>query len=261
MRIRSPEEHGRVWIATLAELDRAGLLDAIWYVDLCNEFPLRIWAPFVYESPGEGDRLRHDPFLMDWMARSIATVREAYPTLSYCYSVAEGVGALDREDPAPVDLYEPHIWMAHPDISDFYRRIGYDLAASQFDPRQYAILAERAEATYRADPEHWQRLLTHAIHRIAEVARSHRRPLVTTECWSIVNYKDLPGLDWGWVKELCALGVREAAATGCWAAISTSNFSGPQFSLWDDIDWHRGLNEQIRLAPGCMDDRSASRLR
>ena len=44
------------------------------------------------------------------------------------------------------------------------------------------------------------------------------KPLVTTECWGVVDYKDWPLLDWGWVKELCDRGARTASATGRWAA-------------------------------------------
>ncbi len=62
----------------------------------------------------------------------------------------------------------------------------------------------------------------------------------------VVDYKDWPLLDWGYVKELCALGTEEAAATGRWLAISTSNFCGPQFvGMWRDISWHRRLTGTI----------------
>jgi hypothetical protein len=70
---------------------------------------------------------------------------------------------------------------------------------------------------------------------------------VTTECWGIVDYKDWPMLDWGWVKELCALGVESAAATNRWAAIASSNFCGPQFvGMWRDVAWHQRLTKIIR---------------
>ena len=77
--------------------------------------------------------------------------------------------------------------------------------------------------------------------------------LVTTECWGVVDFKDWPMLDWGYVKELCALGTTEAAKTGRWLAISTSNFCGPQFvGMWRDKEWHRNLTDIIhksKLAP------------
>lgn len=69
---------------------------------------------------------------------------------------------------------------------------------------------------------------------------------MSTECWAIVNYKDWPGLDWAWVKELCEFGVRAAAQTRQWAVIASSNFCGPQFhGMWDDVAWHRRVTDVI----------------
>ncbi|MCU1437277.1 MAG: cellulase, partial [Naasia sp.] len=80
--------------------------------------------------------------------------------------------------------------------------------------------------------------------------RSTGKPLVTTECWSIVDYKDWPGLDWGWVKELNERAVTRAAATGRWIGLATSNFCSPQFrGVWRDIDYHRRLTDLITSAP------------
>ena len=55
--------------------------------------------------------------------------------------------------------------------------------------------------------------------------------------------------DWGWVKELCEVGVGAAAATGRWAALCTSNFCGPQFhGMWRDVAWHQRLTRIIRAS-------------
>ena len=62
----------------------------------------------------------------------------------------------------------------------------------------------------------------------------------------VVTYKDWPLLDWDWIKELCETGVTEAASTGRWKAIATSNFCGPQFvGMWRDIPWHKRLTTVI----------------
>ena len=47
MRIQSPEDLGRIWKVTLDSIARDGLLPNILYVDLCNEWPLDVWAPFL----------------------------------------------------------------------------------------------------------------------------------------------------------------------------------------------------------------------
>ena len=84
----------------------------------------------------------------------------------------------------------------------------------------------------------------------AEWSRFAKKPLITTECWSIVDYKDWPGLNWGWIKELCRTGTIAAAAAGRWMAMGTSNFCGPQFAgMWRDRPWHQELTQVIRSAP------------
>jgi hypothetical protein len=84
-------------------------------------------------------------------------------------------------------------------------------------------------------------------------------PLATTECWSPINYRDWPMLDWGWVREVCEHGLDRALATGRWKALATSNFCGPQFrGMWRDIDWHRRLTSAIGKAAIAIPARGAA---
>jgi hypothetical protein len=83
------------------------------------------------------------------------------------------------------------------------------------------------------------------------------KPLITTEAWAIVDYKDWPLLKWDWVKDLCHLGVQHAASSGQWLAIATSNFCGPQFDgMWRDVLWHREMTAIIRSGTIAADLRS-----
>ena len=127
---------------------------------------------------------------------------------------------------------------------EFYQKVGYNY--ERFEHKGYENVVLNAERLYRAKPEYWQAQLRERIMRHAELSRLGGHPLITTECWGIVDYKDWPGLDWEWVKELCALGTQWASETGCWAAIATSNFCGPQFrGMWRDVAWHRRLTGVI----------------
>jgi hypothetical protein len=65
-------------------------------------------------------------------------------------------------------------------------------------------------------PQYWQDLLVRKIDRLATVSAKLSKPLVTTECWAIVDYKDWPLLKWDWVKDLCTLGAQRAASSGQW---------------------------------------------
>ncbi len=244
LRIPTPEAHAAIWIATLDHLKAAGLLDALFYVDLCNEWPIDVWAPFYRHPAGGQPREWWSAASLAWIERASSALRAAHPGVPLTFSqTTDPSGAHTAANPRGIDFLEPHIWMVT--SSDFYQRINYNF--ERFDLSGYDRVARHAEPLYRADPAHWQKALTDAIALNADWSRRTGLPLVTTECWGIVDYKDWPLLDWGWVRELCALGTETAAATGRWAAIATSNFCGPQFrGMWRDIAWHRRLTERIK---------------
>lgn len=250
MRLSTPAALAAVWIETLRVLEGADLLDCILYVDLANEFPIPKYQPFLYPPGYAGPAVsRATPRLLDWMATSIQQIRDQYPDLDYCYSFVSSDDPSERHDVSEFDLLELHIWMTMAGDRAFYERIDYDITAYLNDPAGYELLADHAEATYRSDPEAWQRLLFAAIDEAASWSRAADLPLATTESWGIVTWKDGPRLDWGWVKELCAIGTRAACSTGRWALISTSNFCSPQFlGMWRDVDWHRELCAEIESA-------------
>src|SRR5690606_2855256 len=140
---------------------------------------------------------------------------------------------------------EPHIWITHPAISSFYAEIGYS-----FQSRAFQTLVRRARAHYLANRERFDALLSEWIGKAAAWSRATGKPLVTTEAWASVMYRDWPMADWDWMKEVCAAGVERSAASGRWTAICTSNFCGPQYrGMWRDIAWHRRLTAIIRNAP------------
>ena len=134
----------------------------------------------------------------------------------------------------------------------------------RFDPKGYTNLSLKAEDVYRARPQYWQDGLVRAIDDFTKASQKIKLPLITTECWGIVDYKDWPLLKWDWVKDLCAMGTTHAAASGRWLAIATSNFCGPQFAgMWRDVAWHQKLTKIIRgaaIAPELQQGRLYERL-
>lgn len=233
--IATPEELGRIWKATLDSIE-PGLRRHILYVDLCNEFPqtARHFLPagFKRASP-EGER---------WMRDSIAVVRKAHPQFSYTFSFDREFDTWRQQNVACLDFLEPHVWMTS--FCDFNQQVGYHF--EPFDSVGYENIVAKAEPLYRSKPAYWHSRLEYGINQMAEWSRASGKPLITTECWGIVDFKDWPLLHWDWVKDLCELGVRRAAATGCWVAMATSNFCGPQFrGMWRDVAWHRRLTDVI----------------
>ena len=246
MQITGPDVMAAQWVKTLDLIAAAGLLDTILYVDLCNEWPGDAWAPFMkpHLNFGEWDH----PASLEFMHRAISLVRASYPRIPLFFSSSSGrVENYLEHDLSDFDLLDPHVWMAQENGDEFYKIIGY--AYERFDSKGYTNLSLKAEPTYRSRPEYWQGLLTGKIDRLAAISAKLAKPLVTTECWAIVDYKDWPLLKWDWVKDLCALGVQRAAASGQWMAVASSNFCGPQFAgMWRDKAWHQSVTHAIRSA-------------
>lgn len=240
MKIGTPQDLAGVWQKALNSIAPGQLRDNILYVDFSNEFCIPVWTPWITagtkRSSADGVR---------WMRESIANLKQTYPSLSCTFSFTNEYDTWREQDVAMLDFLELHLWMTT--LSDFNKQVGYNF--ERFDPTGYNNLQKRGEAVYRSDPTKWQAGLYKGIDLLAEWSRTSGKPLITTECWSVVDYKDWPLLNWGWVKDICELGVRRAAATGRWTAMATSNFCGPQFAgMWRDVDWHRRLTDVIHQA-------------
>jgi hypothetical protein len=260
MKITSPEVMAANWIRTLELIEQAGFLDSILYTDLCNEWPGEDWAPFMKPlSYGEWDQAAS----LAWMPKAIALVRAQFPEMPLLFSVAAGdTAAFGQHDLSYFDLLDPHIWMAQSRSGEFYREVGY--AYERFDAKGYTNLSLKAAGAYRARPEYWQEGLTEAIDAFTEVSEKIKMPLITTECWGVVDYKDWPLLEWDWVQELCVLGAQHAASSGRWLAMASSNFCEPQFvGMWRDKLWHQRVTAIIRsaeIAPELRQGRLYARL-
>ena len=241
MKIANPEALGQIWKTTLDSIAADGLLRNILYVDLCNEFPLDVWAPFTPKGLS-----RATPEGANWMAEPIALLRKHFPDLDYTFSFTSEYENWPKQDVSMLDLFENHVWMAQ--WSDFYKIVNYNY--ERFDIAGYDNLALKGESTYRANPALYKAGLAKGVKLLADWAKAAKKPLITTECWSVVDYKDAPLLEWDWIKELCEEGIRQAASHGTWVAMGSSNFCGPQFhGMWRAVAWHHRMTELIHAAP------------
>ena len=192
LKLDTPEKLADCWLTTLRSIEEEGLLDTILYVDLCNEWPGDSWAPFfakTYPNVGWGNWYKEES--LRWMKTSLGKMRQVYPDMPFLYSFDHGdVKKYEEVDCSFLDLYEHHIWMAQQNGGEFYKLVGYGY--NRFSPDDYKNVVKNAERVYRERPEYWQKLLTDKIELMASVARKNRRPLVTTECWGLVDYKDWP---------------------------------------------------------------------
>ena len=248
MRIRTVEDQARIWIDTLEHIERAGLLDTVLYVDFGNEFPHPVWAPYLYERETDPILSRTEPWVAQWMNDSIRLVRRRFPDLDYTFSFCTEFATWPQQDIAELDVLEPHVWMAHREVSDFHAKVGYGF--ERFDPAGFDNLTANARRVYLENRAHYDGAMHGAIDLVADWSRATHRGLYSTECWAVIDWKDWPGLDWDWVMDLTARGTRHAASTGRWVGIATSNFCGPQFvGMWREVDWHLELTELIKSSP------------
>lgn len=247
MKIASAEKHAEIWIKTLKTIEKDGLIDNILYVDLCNEWPGDLWAPFFKNDPPELTwGYWHTDASMKWMKTAIELVRKEFPQLPFNFSFDNlDVEKYAEKDLSFFDFAEHHIWMTKENGGEFYKKVDYNY--DRFSPQAYKNVVKNAEPLYRSNPEYWKKLLADKIQLTAKCAARAKLPLITTECWGIVDYKDWPLLNWDWIKELCELGTITAASTGQWGAIATSNFCGPQFAgMWRDVEYHQRLTSIIK---------------
>jgi hypothetical protein len=257
MKITTAERHAEIWIKTLQSIGKEGLLDNLLYVDLCNEWPGDLWAPyFKNDPPNLTWGYWHTDASMKWIKTAIELVRKEYPQIPLNYSFDNlDVEKYSERDLSFFDFAEHHIWMVKENNGEFYNEVkDRSKAAGRqvdidglFSNQVYKNLVAEYEGIYNSKTEYWKKLLTDKIRLTALHAAKANLPLLTTECWGIVDYKDWPLLNWDWVKELCELGTITAASTGQWIAIATSNFCGPQFAgMWRDVEWHQRLTGIIR---------------
>jgi hypothetical protein len=261
MKITSPEIMAKQWIDTLNSID-SELMNSILYVDLCNEWPHPNWAPFFKNDP---DDLGWEGWFtensVNWMKPAIEILKKEFPEMPFTFSI-EPNKHLATNSVGFFDLLEPHIWMVHENDGEFYKKVDYNY--DMFKPDSFNNLVLRGEKTYREKPEYWDSLLKKRVNYNHDMSVKQGLPLITTECWGVVDYKDWPLLNWDWVKQLCELGTITAAESGRWVAIATSNFCGPQFAgMWRDVAWHQRLTDIIKksnLSPELQSSLLAKRL-
>ena len=255
MEICSAQDLAKIWKCVLDAVSDAGLSESILYVDICNEYPQSCWIPFIKNDPEyqEGvlrgeidpqqDLSRASPIAVRWMRETLGELRKAHPRFLYTFSQVGECDTLSRQDTSMLDLLEPHIWMSA--YSEYYAKLGYNY--ERFNPKDFQNLALNGERIYRENADYWDEKLREGVRLHAEWSREKKLPLITTECWALVDFKDGPLLHWDWIKHLCEVGTRAAVQEGRWIAVATSNFCGPQFvGLWRDVEWHQKLTEIIK---------------
>jgi hypothetical protein len=260
--IKRPADFARIWNETLGLLKQNNLLDLVLWVDICNEFPLDIWAvgaaQEIFGSPAETPKKmfeRHQNTYNPQVAKDvqryftecITSLKEAFPNIAFTFSftslLIKQFGQLDLSQ---FDLIDAHIWTS--DDPKFKRSTWQNLplALVNFGVQLHAWRARQMFPKYQKE---WVNILEQQTDAWSAIADQYKIPLFTTEGWGPVNYNDISPNgqqgEWDWVKTICAEGARMAVRKG-WKGICSSNFCQPHFKgMWNDVYWHQKVTEEI----------------
>ena len=262
--IQSPKDYARIWLETLDLLSEAGLHDRIVWVDICNEFPVRRWAPGPYTDIFKSRRVGDLRMMLKLSSKwdegvkqriknyfdgAITPLREKYPDLKYTFSFQfMGSRQMQTIDVSTFDLAEVHIWVS--DYMKWMFRTGQVLLHIGFPyPRSLRIHAKRMANLYPKYRDKYASMLEARIDFWAEWGKKSNIALFTTEAWGPINYDEVTpggtGGEWDWVKDIAEHGVRMASERG-WQGICTSNFCQPHFEgMWADVGWHKQMTDLI----------------
>src|SRR6476469_6075462 len=90
MRLRTPDALAEAWSHTLTEIEQAGLGETVYLVDLVNEWPHRLWAPFLDEQGTSASRSpRGDQRVTAWGKAAVAALRKNHPGYRYTMSFSQ----------------------------------------------------------------------------------------------------------------------------------------------------------------------------
>jgi len=253
--IRAPEDLSRSWRSVLDLLAGEGLLDAVAWVDLCNEFPLGIWVPAIYERLFGKAWPNVLPLFRRWsdverkavasyLAEAIDPLRSVYPQVRFTFSF-QGFGASNVQalTPEALDCVEVHAWFV--ESPRLLLRSGQFLALLEL-PAGVAVHRTIGPWAFRSGRRRWLSELARRLD--AWKAWAGGRPIFTSEGWASIYYEGAASDDaeWKWIKSASSEAIPLALDRG-WAGLCTSNFSQPHFpGLWRDVGWHREMTRLIR---------------
>jgi hypothetical protein len=260
--VSTPQDMARVWIETLEWINNHGLLDIVEWVDMCNEFPIELWAEKAAEYINESltnNVSQLNPSILpytkpqanqvsDYMNETITLMKQAFPTQRYCFSFAAGhANNYCHFDFSTFDCFEPHIWLNQNKTFMFASGL---LGTLLEIPEATEVIYPIAENLYYNARKNWLGWLDNAIESWAALANRYQIPLYTSESWGPINYQDLPDAcddkEWDWVFDVCEAGANMAKARG-WTGICSSNFCQPHHKgFYDNIEWHQLVTGMIR---------------
>ena len=244
-------EAAEMWAELLTEWKRRFGFDRLIYVDIANEVP--------YFLPGFTERFRAETGSEWWTGASFTPAQieflsvelngamrllhREFPELRFTGSIHGDLRWLDV--PLEFDCLDVHFyadadprWAERTRFSEFTKMDLFknDTWFEEFSNR-CAAAESAAGPMFRARQEA-------KLRAFARWAGDQGMPLTTTESWATWFYADHPKLDWGWLLKWAEWSVDAAIANGMWGW-TPHNYTMPQFVNWQDVAWHRRLNDRF----------------
>jgi hypothetical protein len=253
------------WEKTLDILKERNLLSHVAYVDLDQEFPY--FSPFqdelgrlekinnltkaslvkAMESAGENSqgytRLKWNhqqmEFVHDLMRSTLAHFQKKYPQLRFTFSLTDfwkEVRALNLES---FDVLELHFWMSA--SARFADRSQFGPMIKDRGKHDYSDYMNRINQTMKSIRPMLLKDMYNRLTFAREWSDEIAAPLVTTEAWGPWWHMDHKDLNWEFLYEWCAGGMRLASEYGLWGA-TPWNYSHPYWENWKNIEWYKKVN-------------------
>jgi Sugar-binding cellulase-like len=250
-RPKTMAEGAEMWAVQLTDWKRRFGFDRLLYVDMANEVPY--FFPDVEErlkkatGAGWGNSPVLSPAQISFMANEVNTplrlLRREFPELRFTVSIHGDLRWLDI--PVELDCLDVHFYADEDPRWTERTRFPEFVADGLFkNDRWFAEFSERCTQTAAAMAPMLRGRQRFKMGEFAAWAARRGSPLTTSEAWASWYYFDDPHLNWQWLLDWAAWSVEDAIAWNFWGW-TPHNYVQPQFANWQDVNWHRALNERF----------------
>jgi len=248
-----PENHiqaAEIWINFLHAWEKRFGFDRLLYVDIQNEVPFFIpgYRDRFTKETGHGwdDLPSFSDAQRDWLARdlngSMRMLHREFPQLRFTASIHGDVRWIDV--PLEFDCLDVHFY-SDADLRWRERTKMHDHFGHMYsDDSWFKDYSDRCTAANACMGPMFRARQRDKLAQFAAWSRQRGMPLTTSESWSSWFYVDHPNLDWGWLLEWSAWTVEDAIDFNMWGW-TPHNFGQPQFTNWQDVQWHQRLTERF----------------
>lgn len=255
----APHDHkeaAALWAALLRQWQQRFGFDGLVYVDIANEVPYflpgfkqRIQQETGQSWTGEEHEDAGPPFgpaLVRYMANelngAVSSLQREFPQVRFTASMHGDGRWLDI--PVQFDCLDVHFY-ADADARWRSRTLFAEWLPRLFtDDSWHREFSDRCRQTQQAIAPMLRAAQRARLATFAAWAEQTGMPLTTSESWASWYYCDAPDLDWGWLLEWAEWSVEDAIEYKMWGW-TPHNYVQPQFANWQDVRWHRRLNERF----------------